>query len=661
MKKSILFLSLAVMALSCAKEQNPGVQIPEKTSMKFTAVAEEVTKTALDQDGASVKWLAGDQVAVFDGSNINAENGNDEGVRFQAQSEGTSVVISGEANPAAAEYYAIYPFSSGHSMSAENVFTTQIPAQQLVSAGSMADDCAVMLAKAEGDVLHFKNVASLVKFDLAVDGVKSMTLIGNNNEVLAGQFQLVWNEGNPQVQGYVKPEVTVTLRDAAGADLAKGEYYFTILPAEFTKGFSVILGMNDGSQQIVSRSAALALERNKIFRTQAVPENAYKSHVSNFVKYNDGFPLTYCHVTLQKTAEDAYAKYLNDGSNVAVEDGVVAVSADGVYFVGDEAQNVVSRVMACTRVVLAGDNPAVRSKVNVQRAYQPATDENGIILCADLDMTSALNDLIIHNQEFTSFENIVFKNCKINALQRHLANVATKAIDLDYLVLEDCDVMLNNASQANTYLITTNKQAGTIHNIIYKNNVFQEVAATSALQQFAFANCLNSTGTAIGNMTITNNTLVDAKTVKNGFIRAKSMTGACVIESNFFIECHPADTEIKLLNVSTYDAAMTYSIKNNVFFVDGATKKLVAGSVPAGQGDSYEIRTFTFYPLAAGWDPANGIFGYADGIKFGKLQSDGSIKEEDKVSSTWGAHRTVSAAAYNRADNNYLTENLGNY
>ena len=136
-------------------------------------------------------------MAVFDGSNINAENGNDEGVRFQAQSEGTSVVISGEANPAAAEYYAIYPYSSGHSMSAENVFTTQIPAQQLVSAGSMADDCAVMLAKAEGDVLHFKNVASLVKFDLAVDGVKSMTLIGNNNEVLAGQFQLVWNEGNP--------------------------------------------------------------------------------------------------------------------------------------------------------------------------------------------------------------------------------------------------------------------------------------------------------------------------------------------------------------------------------------------------------------------------------------------------------------------------------
>ena len=162
-------------------------------------------------------------------------------------------------------------------------------------------------------------------------------------------------------------------------------------------------------------------------------------------------------------------------------------------------------------------------------------------------------------------------------------------------------------------------------------------------------------------MTITNNTLVGAQTIKNGFIRAKSMTGACVIESNFFIECHPAATEVKLLNVSTYDAAMTYSIRNNVFFVKGATKKLAAGSVPAGQGDSFEIRTFTFYPLAADWNPANGIFGYADGLMYGKLQSDGTIKEEGKVSDTWGAHRTVSAAAYNRADNNYSTENLGNY
>ena len=352
MKKTIFYLSLAVMAMSCVKEQNPGTAAPEKTlsHMEFTATVEVATKTALDQideAGATVKWLEGDQVAVFDGSNINAENGNDEGLRFQAQSEGSSVVISGEADAAAAEYYAIYPFSSGHSMSAENVFTTQIKAQQIVSAGSMADDCAVLLAKAEGANLHFKNASALVKFNLSVEGVKSLTLIGNNNEQIAGQFQLTWNEGDPKVNAVTKPEVTVTLRSEADAVLATGDYYFTIIPTSFTKGFSVILGMNDGTQKIIRRSAAVELKRNEIFRTQAVPETAYKSHVSNFVKYNDGFPLTYCHLTVQKGADDAYAMYLNDGSNVAVEDGVVAVSADGIYFVGKESQNVVSRVMAC--------------------------------------------------------------------------------------------------------------------------------------------------------------------------------------------------------------------------------------------------------------------------------------------------------------------------
>ena len=512
MKKTIFYLALAAAAVSCVKEQNPGVEAPEKTlvPMEFVACS-EMTKTTLAEDGVSVEWIEGDQVAIFDGSNMNGDA--DEGQRFKAQSSGASVVLAGEADPAAEEYYAIYPFSSGHSLT-NGVFTTQIKAQQTVNAGSMADDCAVVVGKAEAgsSEMVFKNVCSLVKFPLEVAGVKSLTLIGNNSEVIAGQFKLSWNDGDPQVTANSKPEVAVTLRDAEGADLVPGDYYFTILPTEFTEGFSVILGMNDGTQLIIRRGAVPALSRNQIFRTQNnIPAAAYKAHESNYVKYNDGFPLTYSHLTVQKGAEDAYAKYVNDGAPT--------VSADGVYFVGAEATTAVkSSVMACSKLVIAGDNPSVRSKINMTKALQPKTAEDGMIVCADLDITSALTDFITQGEKFTSFGDIVIYDCKLSTIQRALCRFIDVAMTLDNLVVEDSDILLNNGSETTSYMLNTNKMTSTINNIVYQNNVFHQTAETSKLTAFRFANCLNSTGSTIENVTITNNTLVGAYLSQHGFV-----------------------------------------------------------------------------------------------------------------------------------------------
>ena len=263
MKKSILYLSLAVLAVSCAKEINPGTPEQNLAPMQFD-ISVEATKTALASDGKSVNWIEGDKVATFDGGTVAKE--------FTVQSSGAASSLSGSADPEASVYYAVYPYA-GAKM-AENMFSSSIPSQQIVTAGSMADDCAVLIAKAEDDKLYFKNVTTLVKFSLDVENVRSLTLIGNNNEKIAGTFSIDWNNGDPVVTS-TSPEMTVTLRDASSADgndaadsdLAKGDYYFTILPVTFEKGFSVILGMNDGTQKIVKRSSGVELDRNEIFRT----------------------------------------------------------------------------------------------------------------------------------------------------------------------------------------------------------------------------------------------------------------------------------------------------------------------------------------------------------------------------------------------------------
>ena len=657
MKKTILYLAIAaVAAVSCVKEQNPGAQAPEKTlaPMEFVACS-EMTKTTLAEDGVSVEWIEGDQVAIFDGSNMNEDA--DEGQRFKALSSGASVILAGEADPAAQEYYAIYPFSSGHSLK-NGEFTTQIRAQQTVRAGSMAENCAVVVGKAEAGSpnMEFKNVCSLVKFPLEVAGVKSLTLIGNNNEVIAGQFKLTWNDGDPKVTANPKPEVAVTLRDAEGADLVPGDYYFTILPTEFTKGFSVILGMNDGSQQIIRRGAVPALSRNQIFRTQNnIPAAAYKAHESNYVKYNDGFPLTYSHLTVQKGADDAYAKYVNDGAPT--------VSADGVYFVGAEATTAVkSSVITCSKLVIAGDYPLVRSKINMTKALQPMTAEDGMIVCADLDITSSLRDFMTHGQSFTSFGNIVFNNCKINTLTRHFAEFGTAAMTLDYFVMEDCDVLLANTSEANTYILTTNKMVSTINNLEYKNNVFHQTAQTSALEQFRLANCINGTGSTLGNVVVSNNTLVKAylsKSNNTAFIYASAVTGECEIQNNFFVESHPASgNTVYIIRAATWNSVVP-TIKNNFFYVTGATKKLEMyhGTI-TDKSNTSECRTFDMYPLSANWDPANDVFGYADNLTYRKL---GAAETEGKVAAYRGAQRTTTPAAQNRAGYGYSSEVLGNF
>ena len=105
MKKILISVSVALLAISCVKQPNPGSQemTPALESMTFNACAEDITKTSLGSDGASVMWNKGDKVRVFDGSNINSETGNDSGQLFTAQASGSSVLISGSADPASEE------------------------------------------------------------------------------------------------------------------------------------------------------------------------------------------------------------------------------------------------------------------------------------------------------------------------------------------------------------------------------------------------------------------------------------------------------------------------------------------------------------------------------------------------------------------------------
>ena len=149
MKKTIFYLSLAVMAMSCMKENNPVENAPEVElfPMAFETTV-EATKTTLGEDGKTVLWKKGDEVAVFDGTDVKKT--------FTADNAGASVTLSGEA-AASDEYYATYPYYG--SMTSAGVFSAFVSATQNAVVGSMANKCAVLVSKAEDDIFNFKNVS----------------------------------------------------------------------------------------------------------------------------------------------------------------------------------------------------------------------------------------------------------------------------------------------------------------------------------------------------------------------------------------------------------------------------------------------------------------------------------------------------------------------
>lgn len=662
MKKTLFYISLAVMAISCVKEQNPGQDIQkELVPMEFNAITEaaqdEISKTSLAADGASVEWIAGDKVMIFDGSNVDGDT--DKGVLFQAQSSGAKVVISGEADPAAEEYYAIYPSASGK-MSLDNVFSSKIASQQIVTAGTMADDCAVMIAKATDKNMQFKNVTALVEFNLQVDGVRSLTLIGNNNEQITGSFTAVWNEGQPVATPGIA-DVTATLRANDNADLAKGKYYFTILPTNFTKGFSVILGMNDGTQKIVKRIAAVDIKRNQIFCTQDVPAAAIMDHASNFVKFNDGFGLTYAHLTINKAGNNnKYATYINDGKP--------SISSAGVYFVGPESTNVDLGVLGTTGLVVAGDDPEVRSMIKSQsKAIQPQENANGYIVLSGLDIKSSPNQVILQQTElkggFANFGSIVIDNCKL-VLVENMVNCHNRGMSMANFVLQDSDVMIN-AAKAASYMFNCGSQVSTVASVKFTNNVFQNIAESESdiLTTFKLVN--GASGLTVGDLDMTHNTLVGTTTGSKGYANVKAFAGDLVAAYNFFVHTHTID-KMEILQSGSYADAKSLTIKNNYYFINNWNNRFWAatGTFPDTMTKSTTNPVpFVSYPLSADWDPENGVFGYADGLRSGTLVTNTSpytVKDKEDVSTSYGAQRKTSAAALNQVAVGYSEKELGN-
>lgn len=231
MKRTVLFIAAAaamILAAACAKEAIHEIA-PSRDGLKpmeFTVQFEDAgTKAWLD--GLSVRWSDGEKVAVFDG--INAEP--NEFTVWNAN--GKIATISGTVSDGATEFCAVYPFSAAKSRTATGVSINLNPYQVVPAGRNVAPDALVSVAMSSGGSMLFRNVVSLVAFDITTDDVSSVTFYGNAGEPITSGAEVDMSGSNPVAAATGTNYVSVSPESGA---FSQGRYYATIMPAEFNSG-----------------------------------------------------------------------------------------------------------------------------------------------------------------------------------------------------------------------------------------------------------------------------------------------------------------------------------------------------------------------------------------------------------------------------------------
>ena len=218
-----------------------------QSGQKLTLMAswgDPATRTERAADGA-VLWSPGDQISLFYGS------GDNGGSCFTGQNTEPSKVVNftGEigvitgGNDVAVEdtyFWAVYPYNPTASCNGSSI-TTVLPAAQIAKADTFADDLFPSVGRSQGLVMGFYNICGGLKLTISEEGIKSVTLQGHNNEIIAGTMTVGFDDaGQPAVLDVADGSDTITVSAPQGETFEVGKaYYIVLVPTVFENGFTL--------------------------------------------------------------------------------------------------------------------------------------------------------------------------------------------------------------------------------------------------------------------------------------------------------------------------------------------------------------------------------------------------------------------------------------
>lgn len=239
MKRGILFSIIAMIGLaSCQQKEDFTLPVDGEKMTFYASIADDATKTIAEVEGEKTKvlWAEGDAYAMsVKGGAFAKFTLEGEGGQTTGTFTGTATAGDGTQN------VAYYPYADGITM-VDGKLNVVIPAEQDYTPGSIA--AAPMVAVSADNTLKFQNVASLIKITLQGDEtIKSVSLTGNNDEILAGNA-LVTLEETPSLALAADAEgKNITLDCGEGIELSKDgvDFYFAVPAITLENGFTLVI------------------------------------------------------------------------------------------------------------------------------------------------------------------------------------------------------------------------------------------------------------------------------------------------------------------------------------------------------------------------------------------------------------------------------------
>ena len=246
-------LALLVAAASCVKKAVETDFPTPENAMVQASVSAVIADTKVSLSGVSPRWEAGDRIAVFttDGTLCPA---------FTTSDSGTTATFSGTKPEGSTLAFAVYPYSAAVSASGSS-YTISVPAEQDGSIGS-----AVMAASADGDVLRFSNLCSVIKLSVPASlGVRKIEVIGDN--ALSGSFTV---SSSLAVTAPSSPSDAEKRVSVSSSSNLSGEVLIAVIPSS-SKKLQMVLTNASGKAALVSNDLGSALAAGHIKNLGSVP------------------------------------------------------------------------------------------------------------------------------------------------------------------------------------------------------------------------------------------------------------------------------------------------------------------------------------------------------------------------------------------------------
>ena len=276
--KILLTGAVTFTILSCQSKQDiDDVSLPETDYDTFYATIDELGTKVYADENQKILWDGDDLISIFN------KNTAPNQYRFsgsQGSNSGTFVKVPQEGIASGNDLnliYAVYPYSENTTINNDGVITLNLPAEQHFRDKTFGPGANTMVSVTDNNKLRFKNAVGYLVLKLYGSDVyiKNITLTGNNHEKLAGKATVSMGLGELPI--LTMDESATESVSLASNNIICGtteskctEFWFAIPPVIFSNGFTITITNFDGAVYTASNSRYLAIERNSIYRMEAL-------------------------------------------------------------------------------------------------------------------------------------------------------------------------------------------------------------------------------------------------------------------------------------------------------------------------------------------------------------------------------------------------------